>query len=202
MAKPLFAARTTTLVNVPFSARHALQEQLYDDVSKYVIDGYNKAERSGNKGSRLLLTLIQRLVSSSTRAVRMFLEKRATILREGEATQRISMSDAAIDETDLNEVVEGVLFSVPTDKSEIKDVERPLELAIRVENAGPDARAEALYEHMQSLARADSEPSKKFLVFDEFAATQVMLKEFLGSARIFGRDSQWQHGHRRAPSSS
>ena len=177
--KPLFAPRTTTLVQVPFAAHHVLQERLYEDVSRYVIESYNKAERMGQKGSRLLLILIQRLVSSSTRAVRLFLEKRAVILRAGEATERGSASDAALDETDANEVAEGVLFVIPANTGELKDVERLLELAVRVEAAGPDARAEALYEHMQRLARAEGDPSLKFLVFDEFTATQEMLREFL-----------------------
>ena len=177
--KPLFAPRTTTLVQVPFAARHALQERLYEEVSRYVIESYNKAERTGQKGSRLLLILIQRLVSSSTRAVRLFLEKRAAILRAGEATERVSASDTALDETDANEIAEGVLFVVPADTGELRDVERLLELAVRVEAAGPDARAEALYEHMQRLARVEGDPSLKFLVFDEFSATQGMLREFL-----------------------
>jgi superfamily II DNA or RNA helicase len=177
--KPLFAPRTTTLVQVPFAAHHALQERLYEEVSRYVIESYNKAERMGQKGSRLLLILIQRLASSSTRAIRLFLEKRAAILRAGEATERSLASDTELDDTDANEVAENALFVVPADTGELKDVERLLEWAVRVEAAGPDARAEALYEHMQRLARAESDPSLKFLIFDEFSTTQEMLREFL-----------------------
>jgi len=177
--KALFAPRTTTLVQVPFGPHHDSQKHLYEEVSRYVIEGYNKAERMGQKGSRLLLILIQRLVSSSTRAVRLFLEKRAAILRAGEATDRMAVSDAALDEADGNELAESVLFALPADTGELRDVERLLEMAVRVEEAGPDARAEALYEHMQRLARTEGDPSLKFLVFDEFSATQEMLREFL-----------------------
>ena len=179
--KALFAPRTTQLVTIPFGPRHALQKQLYEEVSEYVIDGYNKSERgAGTKGSRLLLILIQRLVSSSTRAVRNFLQKRAEILRGGEATENRTLSDGSDgDDVDLNEAAEGVVFTVPTSIGELGDVERLLALALRVEAAGPDARAEALYEHMKRLSQEDGEPSKKFLVFDEFTATQQMLAEFL-----------------------
>ena len=177
--KALFAPRTTALVQVPFGPRHAPQKQLYEEVSRYVIEGYNQAERTGQKGSRLLLILIQRLVSSSTRAVRLFLEKRTAILRAGEATERALMSNTTLDEADSDELAEGALFAAPSDTCEMQDVERLLELAVRVEAAGPDARAEALYEHMQRLARTEGDPSLKFLVFDEFSATQDMLREFL-----------------------
>ena len=177
--KPLFAPRTTKLVTVPFEARHSLQQQLYEDVSEYVVESYNKALRTGDKGSRLLLILLQRLVSSSTRAIRRFLDQRAEVLGGGEATQRAPSEDALDDEEDLDAVAQGVLFTVQASSEELKDVQRLLELAVRVEQAGPDARAEALYEQMMQLAQEDSEPSKKFLIFTEFTATQEMLTEFL-----------------------
>lgn len=176
--KPLFAPRTTTLLPVPFAARHAVQQQLYEEVSRYVIDGYNKALRTGDRGSRLLLILIQRLVSSSTRAVRRFLERRAEVLGSGQATERV-MTDTLPAEEDLDDLVEGVLFSVQASTTESEDVERLLALTRRVEASGPDARAEALYDNMMRLAQQDAEPSKKFLVFTEFTATQEMLKEYL-----------------------
>jgi superfamily II DNA or RNA helicase len=185
--KPLFAPRTTRLVTVPFAPRHALQQQLYEDVSAYVVESYNQAMRTGDKGSRLLLILLQRLMSSSTRAIRRFLAQRADVLRGGEATESVPSEDALhvgsedelSDEEDMDAVVQGVLFSVQASSAELADVQRLLELAVRVEQSGPDARAEALYEQMLRLAQEDAEPSKKFLVFTEFTATQEMLAEFL-----------------------
>ena len=182
--KPLFAPRSTQLVTIPFGPRHAFQKQLYEDVSEYVIEGYNKAQRgAGAKGSRLLLILIQRLVSSSTHAVRRFLQQRAEVLRGDETAieKPVSLVDMDDDaDLDLDEAAQGVLLSVPTSSDEQGDVERLLALALRVEAAGPDARAEALYDHMKRLCQDDGEPSKKFLVFTEFMATQQMLAEFLG----------------------
>ncbi len=177
--KSLFAPRSTRLVTVPFAPRHALQKQLYEDVSEYVVDSHNKAMRTGNSGSRLLLILLQRLMSSSSRAIRRFLQQRADVLSGGEATGRAPSEDALTDEEDMDTLAEGVLFTVQASSEELKDVQRLLELAVRVEQAGPDARAEALYEQMMRLAQEDSEPSKKFLVFTEFTATQEMLTEFL-----------------------
>ena len=80
---------------------------------------------------------------------------------------------------DMDAIAQGVLFTVQASGEELQDVRRLLELAVRVEQTGPDARAEALYEQMMRLAQEDSEPSKKFLIFTEFTATQEMLTEFL-----------------------
>jgi len=177
--KPLFAARSTKLIAVPFEPRHALQEQLYEEVSNYVIQGYNKALRTGDKGSRLLLILIQRLVSSSTRAVRRFLERRLDVLGNLEATERALAGENLPDDADLDEVTQQALFFVPSESSESAEVQKLLDLAIQVENAGSDARTEALYANMIRITQEDSEPSKKFLIFTEFTATQEMLREFL-----------------------
>jgi superfamily II DNA or RNA helicase len=176
---PLFSPRLTRLISVPFEARHALQQKLYEDVSEYVIEGYNKALRTGDKGSRLLLILIQRLMSSSTHAISQFLSRRVEALRGGEATDQPPSDEIFAGDSDYDELAQGVLFLVEASKEELRSVERLLELAIRVENSGPDARTEALYEQMIQLAQEDNEPSKKFIIFTEFTATQEILRDFL-----------------------
>jgi superfamily II DNA or RNA helicase len=178
---PLFTPRSTRLVTVPFEPRHRLQQKLYEDVSEYVVASYNKSLRTGDTGSRLLLILLQRLMSSSTRAIRRFLQQRIEVLR-GELSPSPTLWERGPGgeaEEDMNTLAEGVLFTVQASGDELKDVQRLLELAVRVEQAGPDARAESLYEQMMRLAQEDGEPSKKFLVFTEFTATQEMLTEFL-----------------------
>jgi superfamily II DNA or RNA helicase len=177
--KQLFAPRVTRLVTVPFQQRHALQQQLYEEVSKYVIEGYNQAQSFGTKGSKLLLILIQRLMSSSTRAILNFLERRLTVLAGDTGTVVLDIDDPVEIDEDSDNAEQLALFSIPVDSMEMTDVERLLTLAIQVQQTGPDARAEALYDLMISLIQEDSEPSKKFLIFTEFTSTQQMLKEFL-----------------------
>jgi superfamily II DNA or RNA helicase len=177
---PLFAPRSTRLLKVPFGPRHVLQQQLYEEVSQYVVDGYNRAVRQGDKGSRLLLILIQRLVSSSTCAIRHFLVQRLEALADDDANVRASANEhLPDDDDDLDDILQGALFTVPIDSRERADVECLLSLALRVENAGPDARAETLYEQMLEIALDDNDPTTKFLIFTEFRATQEMLSEFL-----------------------
>ena len=173
--KPLFAPRQTKLVKVALEQKHSLQQSLYEVVSQYVTEGYNRAERTGDKGYRLLLILIQRLVSSSTRAVRRFLERRLEVL-DGLVNEA-----EAFDDVELEEAVQMALFRQDRTREleEMDEVRRLLGVAQQVEQAGPDARAESLLDHMIEIAREDGEPSKKYLVFTEFTATQEMLQEFL-----------------------
>lgn len=178
--KPLFAPRSTKLVKVPFEDRHNLQQLLYEAVSDYVRESYNLVERRGEKkGYRLLLLLIQRLMSSSTRAVRTFLERRLEVLGGNEEEQGTASPDIVAEDADMDEVTQLALFVEKASRKEADDVRRILDLAIRTENAGPDARAEALYSLMVSTAQEEGDPATKFLVFTEFTATQDMLKEFL-----------------------
>ena len=177
----LFSPRSTKLVRVPFETRHELQKQLYDEVSAYVVDGYKKAERSGNKGSRLVLILIQRLVSSSTRAVRSFLERRLHALMSEEETARTAVFDS---DATGEEQEQSALFYVPTSSDEISELQILLHTCRQVETLGPDVRVDALLDQMRQLMKANSEPAKKFLIFTEFTQTQAMLSEFI-TARGF-----------------
>ena len=64
-------------------------------------------------------------------------------------------------------------------KGERKEVELLLSAARRCEASGPDVKAEALLDRIQSLQRDESDPSLKILIFTEFVPTQTMLAEYL-----------------------
>ncbi|MBD3314297.1 MAG: helicase, partial [Chitinivibrionales bacterium] len=63
-------------------------------------------------------------------------------------------------------------------------VETLLDAAVRCEQAGPDAKAEALIEWIYELQAEENEPDLKVLIFTEFVPTQQMLKEFLEARGI------------------
>jgi SNF2 family DNA or RNA helicase len=79
---PLFQPRQTRMVAVEWAERHAAQKTLYEAVSEYVRLGYNQAMREKKTHIGFLLVLMQRLVTSSTRAIRVSLERRLEALRE------------------------------------------------------------------------------------------------------------------------
>lgn len=69
--KPLFKPRRTQLVPVAWQDRHREQRRLYDAVTEYVREGYNQAIREQRSYIGFLMLLMQRLVVSSTRAIRV-----------------------------------------------------------------------------------------------------------------------------------
>jgi superfamily II DNA or RNA helicase len=183
--RPLFTPRVTELVRVPFTARHHLQQELYEQVSEYVLEGYRRAAEGRDTGAQLLLLLIQRLMSSSTRAVRRFLERRREALLAPSVAPAEDGRQQATIEALLGEAEEEVeesaaaLAQTASLPGEAQDVQRLVALAARCEATGPDARAEELYRRMVALAREESDPALKCLIFTEFTATQEMLREYL-----------------------
>jgi hypothetical protein len=68
--KPLFKPRRTQMAPVAWESRHHLQQLLYEAVTDYVREGYNQALREKKRHIGFLMILMQRLVVSSTRAIR------------------------------------------------------------------------------------------------------------------------------------
>ncbi len=198
--KPLFKPRRTQMAPVAWESRHHLQQLLYEAVTDYVREGYNQALREKKRHIGFLMILMQRLVVSSTRAIRTTLERRLTALKEGEkqASLRLAQlengaegSESPDDEMvelydmDGQELLDELLKShVSALQSEGSHVETLLDAAVRCEQAGPDAKAEALIEWIYELQAEENEPDLKVLIFTEFVPTQQMLKEFLEARGI------------------
>lgn len=179
--QPLFVPRHTQLVPVDWEARHATQQQLYDAVSDYVRDGYNQAVREKRPYLGFLLILMQRLVTSSTRAIRSALERRLDVLQQpGELlTGEPTILDDDWDDRDGQEQVDALLaVRLAALANERDDVSRLLELARTAEANGPDAKAEALLGWIYRLQRDEVDPDLKVLIFTEFVPTQEMLRDF------------------------
>ncbi len=194
--KPLFKPRRTQMAPVAWESRHHLQQLLYEAVTDYVREGYNQALREKKRHIGFLMILMQRLVVSSTRAIRTTLERRLAALKEGElqASLRLAELENGADgsenldelyDMDGQELLDELLKShVSALQSEGSHVETLLEAAVRCEQAGPDAKAEALIEWIYKLQAEENEPDLKVLIFTEFVPTQQMLKEFLEARGI------------------
>jgi len=180
--KPIFKPRRTQLMPVSWEARHRKQRLLYDAITGYVRDGYNQAmhEKRGYIG--FLLILMQRLVVSSTRAIRVTLARRLQALEEPQA-QLLLFPEFEPDEwSDLDgqEQIETLLRTrLKALKNERAEVKLLLEAARRCEDEGPDAKAEALLDWLYRLQQEEGDPDLKVLVFTEFIPTQEMLRAFL-----------------------
>lgn len=174
----LFKNRTTHLVHIGWDARHTLQEELYQRVSDYVSQTYNKAVRQKSRNMCLifLLTIMQRMVTSSTAAVRQSLERRLSML-ENSGVQQRNMSEADICEIDIEDGHEAA-FEAPSinDKAEVAELEELVSLAQRAELQYQDAKVEVLFDTLDAVLTEDS---RKVIIFTEFMATQEYLKRLL-----------------------
>ena len=180
--QPLFKPRYTRLEPIAYEERHAGQRTLYEAVTEYAREGYNQAMREHKGHIGFLMILMQRLVTSSTRAIRVTLERRLdAITVPGE--QLLLFPELTDEEwADLNgqEQIDTLLSSrLSALKNERAEVELLLEAAKRTETAGADAKAEALLDWIYRLQQDEGDPELKILIFTEFVSTQEMLREFL-----------------------
>jgi superfamily II DNA or RNA helicase len=180
--QPLFKPRSTRLHPVAWQERHAAQRRLYEAVTDYVRHGYNQAMAAKQRHIGFLMILMQRLVTSSTAAIRATLEKRQAVL---EAPQAQASLFEAVDPDEWAELDGQSQLDIAVQASgwerEKSEVEMLLDLARETERQGTDAKAEALLELIYKLQQEENDPQLKVLVFTEFVPTQAMLAEFLES---------------------
>ena len=180
--QPLFKPRHTRLEPIAYEERHAGQRGLYEAVTEYARQGYNRAMREHQGHIGFLMILMQRLVTSSTRAIRVTLERRLDVLTApGEQLMLFpELTDEEWVELDGQEQIDTLLTSrLSALKNERAEVELLLEAAKRTEATGADAKAEALLDWIYRLQQDEGDPELKILIFTEFVSTQEMLREFL-----------------------
>lgn len=183
--RPLFRARKTMLVTVPYGSRQ-VERALYDAVTEYVRHGYRRARAEGRPAVGFLVLLMQRLVSSSTAAILAALERRLVAVAV-DGRQLRFFSDRAAEWAELTgEEQEAALGDAegPAWGSERADVERLVGLARRALGAGIDAKARHLLDLLGLLARDEADPGAKAVVFTEFLPTQAMLLDVLAGSGI------------------
>jgi len=180
--RSLFKPRMTRLHAVAWQDRHAVQRQLYDAVTDYVGHGYNQAMAAKQRHIGFLMILMQRLVTSSTAAIRATLEKRQALLDQPQ------LQASLFDTTDVDEWLEldgqtqaDIAVQAKGWDMEKVEVDTLFELARKTESQGTDAKAEALLELIYRLQQEENDPALKVLVFTEFVPTQAMLADFLQS---------------------
>lgn len=180
--KPLFKPRRTQLIPVSWEPRHREQQLLYEAVTEYVREGYNLARRDKRSFIGFLMILLQRLVVSSTRAIRTTLERRLEALAAPEEQLMLFpfLSDEEWADLDGQEQTDmAINVRAIARGNERVEVRLLLETAARCEQTASDAKAEALLEWLYRLQAEEGDSDLKVLVFTEFVPTQEMLAQFL-----------------------
>jgi hypothetical protein len=183
--RPLFTSRSTCLEVVSYGGR-AVERALYEEVTEYVREGWGRAQRERRPAVGFLVLLMQRLVSSSTAAIRTALERRAATLDAPDTTQLrwgIDVDDwselTGEEQLEALSSVRGAAWA-----AERAHVERLLHLSRQAESEGPDAKAMFLLDLLRRLAREEGDAQTKLLVFTQFRPTQEMLLSLFADASI------------------
>lgn len=175
----LFKNRVTKVVDINWNDRHSMQKKLYELVTKYVEEGYNRAVKEKKYYIGFLMVLMQRLVTSSTAAIKDSIEKRIEILENSQDKLRnLSILDLIESdlEQNLDEALETISLNINQELTELKEI---LEVAKQAEFQYIDAKIEKLIDILDTLHSKDKEC--KVILFTEFVSTQDYLNEFLKS---------------------
>lgn len=181
--RPLFSSRTTQIQVVPYGDR-VVERTLYEAVTEYVREGYGRSLRERRPAVGFLVLLMQRLVSSSTIAMRTALERRVATLDAGVSDQLRLVDDDWDDLTGEEQFNALVSLRGAAWATERQEVERLLDLARRAESAGRDAKALFFLELLRRVQRQEGNPAVKVLVFTEFVPTQEMILDLLANAGV------------------
>lgn len=144
--------------------------------------GYNQALAAKQRSIGFLMILMQRLVTSSTAAIRTTLEKRQVVLESPQPQDHLFdlVETGEWAELDGQSQVD-IAVQAAGWAQEKAEVDTLLNLARETEAQGTDAKAEALLELIYKLQQDENDPALKVLVFTEFVPTQAMLAGFLES---------------------
>lgn len=187
--RPLFnQRRTQKMVVIYDDERHARQKQLYENVTEYVIEGFNRATQTRNNSYGFVMLLFQRMVSSSTQAILDAMQKRANRLRdqkedvtkENILQDLIDLDDPIQLELDFEEKINDFIETTHANyATELSELDSLIAEAKECQLYESDAKVEFLLDKLQELKRSENDPDLKFLIFTEFTSTQRMLKKIL-----------------------
>lgn len=190
--KPLFNKRKTERLVAEYdNSRHKLQQELYESVTEYVKKGFDLATKTKNTSYAFVMTLFQRMMSSSTQAILDAIEKRANRL-EAEKSQNVTHEHIAqklIEEDEdaqlsldfeekVNEQIQNTAAAYETELLELKDL---LLEAKHCRANEVDVKFEYLLNKLDELKKKENDMDLKFIIFTEFTSTQQMLCEELAN---------------------
>ncbi len=168
------------------------ERELYDATTRYVSEEYNRAMQSENRAVGFVMTVFQKLLDSSSRALHSALRNRrdhlASILEksDGEVIRHFSLEknlDCELSDPDDIDATDDPLLSQTLRKTrqELAAEIATLEGLIALAGAIPaNKKGEKLREMMRLLVKK----AGKVLIFTQFRTTQDYLAEVLSGFRV------------------
>lgn len=124
-----------------------------------------------------LLIIMQRMVTSSTAAIKQSLSRRLDVLLR-QATKLANLSEEDLADLDIEDGSEDALEAISLDMDEeIQQLQELIETAKQAEYQYPDVKIEKLEEIVDALLSED--PDQKIIIFTEFVATQEYLQDVM-----------------------
>jgi SNF2 family DNA or RNA helicase len=178
-----FTSRSPSRILVELSEE---ERELYSDLAAYIQQVYNRAVEKKNHAVGFVMVTYQKMLTSSSHAIRKSLKRRVDKLRtqlaEAQTKRRARFSDEVLDE--LREAGEA---SAVLDEIDTVAVEELLEWEIQridalVERLGRirDSKAAELLKLLRTIF--SERPDEKLIVFTQFIETQEFLRGVLENA--------------------
>jgi superfamily II DNA or RNA helicase len=177
----LFNERKTIKLLIPLeSERHHLQQQLYAHLTEYVRTSFNKAKQNRNTALALVMTMLQKIASSSTAAIHSALSTRLYRLQNG-LEESVEDYDPEYDISDFDgfQPSDYSVAYTSDDRTEEEVLQDLVEEARVCMEQEQDAKAEALIRTIAQQRMEQGDSQMKVLVFTEFRATQQYLEKEL-----------------------
>ena len=177
----LFNERKTIKLLIPLEPeRHHLQLQLYEHLTEYVRTSFNKAKQNRNTALALVMTMLQKIASSSTAAIHSALSTRLYRLQNG-LDESVEDYDPEYDTSDFDDFQPSDYSVAYTNDSRTEEevLQELVEEARVCMEQEQDAKTEALIRTIAQQRMKQGEPLMKVLVFTEFRATQQYLEKHL-----------------------
>jgi len=191
----LFKQRITTFYPVDRSGpEHAVERELYERVTEYVAENYDLALQRNDRAFGFLMILYQRMVTSSSRAIRQALSNRLARLRtlQGMLDTLAPLEQKRAPDFDeqaaLDESAERLLEQLQALAGVVDEAGLQQEMALigdlvylakQATTGRQDAKFKVLLRIVDEICRRQRDPTTKFLVFTEFVATQEYIAEAL-----------------------
>jgi len=172
-----------------------LELELYEEISEYIRLSYNTAVKSKNRAVGFLMVAFQKMLTSSSAALKASFEKRIGVLErllageEPTVKRRKKLSNEDIDDlrdaAELSEALDELLGAEFEDLEEQDFIAAVAKEIVELKGfvarlAGvQDAKAIQLVSAIAPLLEAD--PDERVLIFTQFIETQMFLVELLES---------------------
>ena len=159
------------------------EQLLYEDVTDYIRRGYDRAVGKRNNAVGFLMTLYQKIMTSSSRALLSSFKKRITKLQDGKHTKVPPPMNGNI-EQELED--DGTMYKVEKidgmaiDQEEIELEISQLECFVNRLRSISDSKADVLVNDIVESILEEN-PNEKILIFTQFIKTQEFLYDKLST---------------------